>query len=409
MILKNKNVLIFTPFFSPENFKINEFVDKLKINNKVTVVSPIPNYPKGKFYKGFGLFKRRFEKNKNLSIVRVAVWPRNNGSKLNIFLNYLSFIVFSIIPAIILSFKKYDLILVNQMSPITIALPAIIIKKIKGIPLIMWVKDLWPESVKDGGNLKSNFIPNILTPLVKYIYKNCDEILVSSRSFIESINTKVKNKKITYVPEWGEKIFIDKKKIKFENELIENIKNFKIIFAGNIGIAQDFDTMIKAMEILKNLPITLIVIGDGRDKDRILKKTLELNLSDNIIFLGSFSIDKMPYFFSHADALIISLKKSDIFSKTVPSKTQSYMSYGKPILTNADGEVSEIIKEAKCGLTSNSGDYQKLARNMEELSLKSSKELNTLSINAKNYSKENFNEKKIMTKIESIFINNIEK
>jgi len=409
VVLKNKNLLIFSPFFFPENFKINQLVDQLKLNNKVTVVCPIPNYPKGKFYKGFGLFKKRFERNKNLSIVRVAVWPRKNGSKLNIFLNYLSFIVLSIIPTIILSFKKYDLILVNQTSPITIALPAIIIKKIKGTPLIMWVKDLWPESVKDGGNLKSNFIPNILTPLVKYIYKNCDEILVSSRPFIESINLKVKSKKITYVPEWGEKIFTDKRKIKFKNELIENIKNFKIIFAGNIGVAQDFDTLIKAMKIIKNLPITLIVIGDGRDKNRILKKTLEFNLSDKIIFLGSFSLDKMPYFFNHADALLISLKKSTIFSKTVPSKTQSYMSFGKPILTNADGEVSEIVKEAKCGLTCNSGDYQKLAKNMEKLSLKSSEELNVLSMNAKNYSKENFDEKRIMSNIESIFINNIEK
>lgn len=397
-----KNILLLSPFFKPENFKVNDLVDYLVESNKysVTVLCPIPNYPKGKYYKGYGVFQKRFEKNKNLTIIRILVWPRKNGSKINLFLNYLSFIVFSILPAIILSFKKFDLIIVNQVSPITIAIPGIIIKKIKKIPMIMWVKDLWPESVKDGGNLKSNFLPNLLLPTVKYIYKNCDQILMSSRSFIDSIKEKTDNKDIVYMPQWGETAFTDNESINFKNEAIEEIKGFKIMFAGNIGIAQDFDTIINAMNKIKNYPIHLVVLGDGRGKKDAIMKVKKMGLESRISFLGFFPLETMPYFFNQADALLISLKKSDIFAKTVPAKTQSYMAFGKPILTNANGEVSNIIEESKSGLIANSGNYALLAKNMLKLSQLSKEELKVMANNGKQYYENNFNREKILTNFE---------
>ena len=324
-----KNILIISPSYRPENFKINELVDYLIKKNNVTVLCPIPNYPKGKYYDGYGIFKKRIEKSENLTIFRILTWPRKNGSKINIFLNYLSFIVFSTIPALLLSIKKFDLIIVNQTSPITVAIPGIIVKKIQRIPLIIWVKDLWPESVKDGGNLKSDFLPNLLLPTVKYIYKNCNQILVSSRSFIVSIKEKTKNKKIIYMPEWGEKIFVGNESIDFNNEKIEKIQDFKVVFAGNIGLAQDFNCIINAMDKVRNYPIHLVVLGEGRGKKEAIKKMKKMGLESKISFLGSFPLETMPYFFSKADALLISLKKSEIFAKTVPSKTQSYMAFGK--------------------------------------------------------------------------------
>ena len=180
-----KNILIISPLYHPEINRVNDLVGYLlKKNYRITILCPIPNYPEGKYYKNYGIFKKRYEKFDNLTIVRILVYPRKNGSKINLFLNYLSFIIFSIIPAIILSFQKFDLVFVNQLSPITVAIPGIIVKKIKRIPMIMWVTDLWPESIKDAGNLKSDFIPNLILPIVRYIYKNCDQILVTSKGNI---------------------------------------------------------------------------------------------------------------------------------------------------------------------------------------------------------------------------------
>ena len=400
---RKKNILVVTPFYHPENFKINEFVKYLSKKDKVTVLCPIPNYPKGNFFKGYNFFKKRIEKKDNLTIYRILVWPRKNGSKINLFLNYLTFIIFSILPSILLSFKKFDLIFINQVSPITVSIPAIIIKKIRKTPIIMWVMDLWPESVKDGGNLKSNFIPNLLLPIVRYIYRNCDKILISSRAFSTSIEEKVENKNLIYVPQWGETEFSSANITKFKNSKIEEINDCIILFAGNIGFSQDFNTLLLAMNEIKLKPIHLAILGDGRDKKNIIKKIKKLKLESKISFLGQYPVDKMPYFFEKSSALLISLKKSEIFSRTVPSKTQSYMAFGKPILTNADGEVSKIISEAKCGLTSNSGDYKQLAQNMVKISLSQKKDLDLMASNAKKYYDNNFNREKIFTNLDQLF------
>lgn len=271
--------------------------------------------------------------------------------------------------------------------------------------MIMWVTDLWPESVKDAGNLKSNFIPNLLLPIVKYIYKNCNQILVSSRSFINSISEKTKNKDIIYMPQWGETTFTDNKSTSFTNESIEKITDFKIMFAGNIGMAQDFNSIINAINEVKNYPIHLVVLGGGRRKKNAINKVKEMGLESKISFLGSFPLETMPYFFNKSDALLISLKKSETFAKTIPAKTQSYMAFGKPILTNADGEVSRIIEESESGLVANSGNYTLLAKNMLKLSQLSKKDLKTMTNNCKKYYEKNFNREKILNNFEETIHN----
>ncbi len=402
---KKNNLLIISPLFKPEMNRVNDIVDYFLLKNyKVTVLCPIPNYPKGKYYDGYGIFTKRYEKNENLSIFRVLVYPRKDGSRINLFFNYLSFIIFSILPALILSFKKFDIVFVNQLSPITIALPGIIIKKIKRIPLIMWVTDLWPESVKEAGNLKSNFIPNMILPIVKFIYRNCDKILVSSKSFIGEVSNKIKDKSIEYMPQWSEDLFLNNNIKNFQNESFEKIKSFKILFAGNIGVSQDFETLIKAMNEIKKYNVHLVVLGNGRYKKTAIEQVEKLNLQNNISFLGSFPLETMPYFFKKSDALIISLKKSLIFSKTIPSKTQPYMSSSKPILTNADGEVSDIINEANCGLIASSGDYIQLSKNIIKLSQLNDDDLRKMGDNAKKYYLNNFSRKEILMELEEKII-----
>ena len=184
---------------------------------------------------------------------------------------------------------------------------------------------------------------------------------------------------------------------------MEKIEGFKILFAGNIGVAQDFDSIINAMNEIKEHDIHLVVLGEGRAKKDALKKVEEYHLTNSISFLGSFPLETMPYFFSKSDALLISLKKSKIFSRTIPSKTQPYMSSGKPILTNADGEVSHIISESECGLIANSGDYKTLSKNMVTLSRLSNFELKSMGNNGKKYYENNFNRKKILASLEKRF------
>jgi glycosyltransferase involved in cell wall biosynthesis len=209
------------------------------------------------------------------------------------------------------------------------------------------------------------------------------------------------------MPQWGETTFTDNKSTSFTNESIEKITDFKIMFAGNIGMAQDFNSIINAINEVKNYPIHLVVLGGGRGKEKAINKVKEMGLESKISFLGSFPLETMPYFFNKSDALLISLKKSEVFAKTIPAKTQSYMAFGKPILTNADGEVSRIIEESESGLVANSGNYTLLAKNMLKLSQLSKKDLKTMTNNCKKYYEKNFNREKILNNFEETIHNMI--
>ena len=179
LLEKNKKILIISQYFWPENFKINDLAFHFSnINYNLDVLTGMPNYPLGKYYDGYGCFRKTNELIKNISIYRVPIIPRGKATPLRLGLNYISFVISATIKALLMK-NKYDLIFIYEPSPITVAIPGIILKKIKQIPIIFWVTDLWPESVVSAGNFKSPLIPNLLTPVVRYIYHHCDKILVS--------------------------------------------------------------------------------------------------------------------------------------------------------------------------------------------------------------------------------------
>ncbi len=276
------NILIVTQYFYPENFRVNDLATEFKNRgHEITVLTGIPNYPAGKYYNGYGIVKNNRETYKGIKIFRSPLIPRGSGSSVRLALNYISFIIGSIFTSLILLRKKYDIIFVFEPSPITVCLPAIFIKKIKKIPICFWVLDLWPESVVSAGNLKTGLIPKILNPLVKFIYKHSDKILVSSRGFINSIEEKGINKnKVNFFPQWAEPIF---KPLKPERILLSSIStnDFIVMFAGNIGEAQDFPSILEAAKLLREYTdIHWVILGDGRKEKWVRERRDEFNLGN---------------------------------------------------------------------------------------------------------------------------------
>jgi len=300
--------------------------------------------------------------------------------------------------------NEFDIIFVFEPSPITVGLTAIFIKKIIRIPIVFWVLDLWPECVVSAGNLKSNIIPKILIPLVKFIYHNSDKILVSSNGFIKSIEDKgVSRKKIEYFPQWAEPQF---KPIKSDKYLLGDIpeKSFKIMFAGNIGESQDFPSILEAAKILKyDESIHWVILGSGRKEEWVKLKIKEYKLENCFHMLGSFPLDKMPEYYSHADAMLFSLKKEYIFSITIPAKVQSYLACGKPILAMIDGEASNIIQESNAGLTCPAENPQELAKNVIKMKEMLHDGIIDFGGNARKYYDENFERSFLFNKAEQIF------
>ena len=179
-------------------------------------------------------------------------------------------------------------------------------------------------------------------------------------------------------------------------------KGFNLLFAGNIGVAQSFDTVVNAFEKLKEHDINLVVLGDGRDKSRIQEEIQEKGLTNKFHFLGSFPPEQMPYYFTCADGLLITLKKADIFSYTIPGKLQSYLACGKPIIGALDGIGNKIISESNSGFASEAENYELLANNILKLYELSKAEKGKLSNNALTYFDKNFNKQYLLERLEEI-------
>ena len=400
--MAEKRILIFTNHFYPESFKVNDVAFELAKNNfDVTVLTAIPDYPQGKFYKGYGLFKRRKEIVNGVKVIRVPLIPRGKDNLFLLALNYFSYTFFLIIWSFFLAlFKRFDLILVHHTSPIFPGIPAVLVKRMQKIKMYFWNLDLWPESVSETTGFNNPLMMKVLDKIVRFIYRNADKILISSKAFRSSIMNKgVAENKIVYFPNWAEDIFLknDFAKIDLAKYNI-NKDSLKIMFAGNIGAAQDMDSVMRAIEITSKSKsaINWIFIGEGRKTDWMKQRVHDLHLEDFVFFLGQFPMEQMPSFFRLADVMLVSLKDKKIFSYTAPAKIQAYMSSSKPILAMINGEGADIIKEANCGMVCGAGDYESLAINITKFAESSEQERIKMGKNGYDYYSFYFSKQKAM-------------
>jgi colanic acid biosynthesis glycosyl transferase WcaI len=398
-------ILVVTQYFWPESFRINDLVEELvNRGHDVIILTGKPNYPGGKVFLDFKKCPESFNDYKGAQIIRVPMFARGNG-KISLLMNYFSYsLAASVLGLWKLRKKEFDVVFICQLSPIFLALPGVLYKKIYRTPIAMWVLDLWPDSLESVGVVKSKFILSTVGKFVRFIYKHCDLILGQSKAFYNGISKSCDDKnKIKYFPSWSEPVFLNSNG-RTDNTLMET-DAFKVLFAGNVGEAQDFPAIISAAEEVKlqGKNIKIFVVGDGRAFESIRKEVSSRGLSDFVVLLGRFPLEKMPIFYDAADALLVSLRESQAFAMTIPGKVQSYMVAGKPILTMLSGEGSRVVDEAQCGLTAKSGDYKALAMNMIKLS-EYPKELRyELGQNAKAYSKKEFNRDTLITQLEAWF------
>lgn len=399
-------ILVVSQYFWPEEFRINDICKGLvEEGHEVEVLTGIPNYPGGKYFDGFSIFKRGPKQYDGVKVRRCFCVPRGKNSKIKLVLNYLSFAISGLFHIPFITKNKYDKVLVYQLSPITMAIPAIAIKKIKKIPMDMYILDLWPESLLSIVNIKSTKIKKTIYNICKKIYKSADAIYITSKGFkSQLINLDIQEEKITYLPQWAEDTYKDE--VLLKDKKLENLceNKFNIVFAGNIGKAQSIETIINAANICKKNNIQWIVIGDGSEKSMAEKKVKELNIDNKVIFLGRKPVEEMPKYYNIADALLVTLGNDKLFTITVPAKIQSYMASGKPILGAISGEGNNVIKESNCGLACEAEDYKKLAELAQQMHMMTEKERKTLGKNGLRYFKKNFDRELLLRKINDLLV-----
>lgn len=363
-------LLVVSQYFWPENFRINDLVAELvRRGHQVTVLTGLPNYPEGKVFQEFRNTPGRYAHYEGAEVIRVPLISRGQGS-LRLVLNYLSFAVSASTMGLWkLRGKPFDVILAYEPSPITVGLPAALMRAVKRAPMAFWVLDLWPETLQAVGVVHSPAVLSIVGKLVSFIYKRCDVILAQSKSFIPQIQRYAGcNSRVVYFPNWAEALF-DLAHAVPAAEVPVVAETFNVMFAGNIGDAQDFPAILAAAEGLRGYTyIRWLIVGDGRSAGWVADEIKRRHLQDCVVMLGRYPVARMPSFFKHANALLVSLKDEPIFAMTIPGKLQSYFAAGIPVVAMLNGEGAEVVKGSCAGLVCPAGDHAGLAAAVLKLS-----------------------------------------
>ncbi|PIA68274.1 glycosyltransferase family 4 protein [Pseudomonas sediminis] len=363
-------ILVLTQYFWPESFIINDIVRTLdEQGHEVIVATGKPNYPDGKVFDGYraaGTQRERYLG--RIEVLRVPLWPRGQGGAKNLILNYLSF-VFSGLLCLpwMLRGREFDAILVFAPSPITQAIPAILLKWLKRAKLALWVQDLWPESLSATGFVRNSYLLRAVGWMVRGIYHQCDTLLVQSRAFVEPVAHYADRAKVQYYPNSMD-ISSSKAVVPVPSELLELLeKYFCVVFAGNLGTAQALETIVQAAVHLRDDPhIRLVLVGSG-SRLSWLKAQQQVHGLDNLVLPGRFPMEAMPQIFERASALLVSLNNEPAFAQTIPSKIQAYLAAGRPILACMNGEGARVVCEARAGLASPAGQVLPLVANIRRL------------------------------------------
>ena len=345
-------LLVLSQYFWPESFRINDVVEGLvERGHEVTVYTALPNYPGGRFFDGFGFAGPYRQSFKGAQVRRVPMLPRGAGGGLRLALNYASHAVSATLLAPFLVRGRFEAILVYEPSPMTIGIPARALRAMKRAPLVFWVQDLWPESLSATGAVRNPAVLGLVDRLIKWIYRGCDRVLVQSEAFIPSVEAHgVPRSRIGYLPNSAESFYRKLEPTAEDAEAKELPAGFRVMYAGNIGAAQDFGTILAAAERLRDEPgIHWVVLGDGRIRPWVEEQVRARRLEHCVHLLGSRAAQRMPRYFAHADVLLATLARQPIFAVTIPSKIQSYIACGRPVIAAIEGEGGRIIREAQAG------------------------------------------------------------
>lgn len=398
-------ILIVSQYFWPENFRLNELVDGLVARgHEITVLTGLPNYPSGRVFADYRKSPESFQRYGGASIVRIPIVSRGQN-RVKLALNYLSFVLSgSTVGPWKLRGRQFDVVFAYLVSPVTAALPALLIGRLKQAPTAVWILDLWPDTLDALGVVRSRFVLGCVGSLVSFIYRRSARIFIQSRTFASSVvRYGGSADKILYLPGWSEKVF--DAPLPFGTVVPEfgaQAGKFKIVFAGNIGDAQDFPSVLDAIEVLRDsADLHWFIVGEGRAKAELLAELEKRRLGHLVTLLGQYPIERMPAFFSAADALLVSLKAGSIFEMTIPGKVQSYLAAGVPILGMLDGEGARVIAESGAGYVCPAGNGAELAQQVLRLKAMPAPERAAMGTKGRIYATREFNREQLIDRMES--------
>ena len=357
-------VLVISQYFWPEDFRVNDLATELAARgHDVTVLTGQPTYPSRALFPGYGTFTPCSQRLGEVRVKRVPLLSRGRGQGWRLALNFLSFALSASLLGPLRVRGRPDVIFVFEPSPITVGIPAVVLKRLRRAPIVFWVQDLWPESLSATGAVRSRLLLGLVRGLVRRLYRHSDRILVESKGFIPSVTAQGADAaKLAYLPNWAEASY---RQVRLEPDAPQRREvpeGFVVMFAGNLGTAQSLPTVLAAAERLRGHPeIRWVLLGDGRQRGPVAAEVARRGLGDAVHLLGRRPVSDMPGFFSLADVLLVTLRRDPAYRLTIPSKLQSYLACGRPVVGALDGEGASVIHESGAGLAVPAEDDAALA------------------------------------------------
>ena len=401
-----KHILVVSQYFYPETFRINDMCQEwVKRGYKVTVVTGIPNYPMGKIFEGYGFTRKRHETWNSIEIYRIPLIPRGSGA-VGMIANYLSFMISGMIAGKTKRINA-DLVFSFEVSPMTQVVTGISFAKRLHVPHYLYVHDLWPENVITVTGINSPLVIKPIDRLVDYVYKNSNEIFATSPSFVRAICDRkrpVDERKVHYWPQYAEEFYkpVDKtiaKRTAISYGIADD-DSFKIIFTGNIGVAQGLQILPQTAKILKEKNVKFVIVGDGRYLETLKADIEKNNVQDRFVMIERQKAETIPTLLAACESAFISFAEDELWTKTIPAKLQSYMACGMPVVAAAQGETARIIEESGCGLYCRLGDATQLSKTIVKMMHADLKEMGEKS---RKYFENNFDKQMLMDEMDKYF------
>lgn len=370
-------LLILSQHYWPESFRINEVVAALvEAGAEVTVLTGQPNYPEGQVFPGYRAWGLQRERHADgYEILRVPLVPRGSGGALRLAANYLSFIVSaSLLGLWQLRGRRVDLVFVYATSPILQALAALVIGFVKRAKVVTWVQDLWPDSLLVTGYVRNPHLLAAVATVTRFIYRRCDRLLVQSAAFVAPVATMAGGTAVAVHENPGDR---ELPPLPLPPALQPQSGAFNIVFAGNLGTVQALETVLDAAAQAGEGFVWWLV-GSGARSDWLEAEVRRRGLQQCVRLPGRFDAALMPALFAAADALLVTLNRAPALAQVVPSKMQSYLAAGRPVLAGLDGEGARVLREAQAGLAVPAEDAAALAKAARDLRAASPEQLAAL-------------------------------
>lgn len=379
-------ILIISQWFDPEpTFKGLAFARELvRLGHEVEVLTGFPNYPGGRLYPGYRVRLLQREVVDGVSVIRVPLYPSHDSSAVKRIMNYVSFALCAALWGSLLV-KKADVAYVYH-PPATVALPAMALKLLRGIPFVYDIQDLWPDTLAATGMVRNKWILACVGLFCRLAYRLADRIVVLSPGFRGLLLGRgVPAGKVSVIYNWCDEVQAAPAAGKGGSEP-ELAGRFNVVFAGTMGRAQALDAVLEAAAMVagRQPKVQFVFIGGGIDVERLKSQKERMGLH-NVLFLPRRPVSEVGAVLSQADALLVHLKDEPLFEITVPSKTQAYLAVGRPIIMAVRGDAADLVQRAGAGITCLPNDPASIAQAVEHLAALGDDELERLGRNGAQY------------------------